>query len=106
MNQSLVDEYAKVTAQRKALKIREAELRDKLIKHLRKHECPNKGPFVVKLIEAERSIFCWEDYVRKIMRRFGIKTVEMKKMIGAAKIKAGTQPVYSLYVDVNPNWKE
>lgn len=104
--QKLVDEFAKNCAKQKSLKQRHAELRDKLIPYLRKHNCPTSGPYLVELIESERTKLSWEELAIKLMRKMGWDAAKRKAEIRKAKKLAGTQTVATLNPKVNPKWKE
>jgi hypothetical protein len=80
-------------------------LREKLVRYLRKNESPNKGPFLIKLIESERTEFSWEEFARKQLKKFGNTVKEIKAMVKVAKARAGASQVDTLKVEVNPDWK-
>lgn len=104
--QTVVNEYAKVSAKRKAYKKQEDALHEQLVSYLRKHKCPTKGPFVVSLNDIERSDFSWESFAKLQLKKLGKSVKEIKALVKTAKAKAGTKIVPTLYVDVNPKWKD
>lgn len=104
--QSVVDEYASVSAKRKAYKKKEDKLRDKLIPFLRKHKCPANGPYLVSLTDVERSEFSWETFARKQLKKLGKTVKEIKLLVKREKDKAEDKIVPTLHVEINPDWKD
>lgn len=102
--QSLVDEYCKNAAKQKALKDRNDELREQLIPYLKKHECPNAGPYLLELSEIPKMDFSWKTFAAKLARK--LYGDECKKQIKLAIKKAGSKMVYQLTPKINPSYKD
>lgn len=102
--QELVNEYAKISAEIKVLKKQHDKHRLKLIAYLKSNNCPTKGPYLIEMVDSERTQFSWQAFGKRVAKLAWGESAKSK--IKAAIKKAGTEPVCTLLLKVNPDWKE